>query len=257
MPPGKAAIRAKKEGYDTVSKTVTVKQDGITTIKISMKPSKDTMGSQQEQQVANQDVGSLVIFNSLGPVDVFIDGEKRGNGSFAVTNIPAGKHDLRVGSFSKEIEILKNHKLKVKSGKNGIIVLNEREQEEEAESAIERDERFVKYPSGIVKDTKTGLEWAVGPDRNTSWKEARDWVLSLGIDGGGWRMPTIEELKGLYQKGKGERNMTPLLKTTGWRVWAKETRGSPSEWYFDFYFGPRIWDFRLTSRSRAFAVRSR
>lgn len=58
-------------------------------------------------------------------------------------------------------------------------------------------------PSGSdgVKDTKTSLEWIAGPDRDTTWSEARFWVQNLSVDGGGWRMPTMNELKTLYQKG--------------------------------------------------------
>jgi hypothetical protein len=115
----------------------------------------------------------------------------------------------------------------------------------------------MRYADGVVKDTKTGLEWVAGPDGNMTWLQARDWVRGLSIDGGGWRMPTVKELEGLYQKGRGKRNMTPLLKTTGWRVWSGKTMGSPLDWYFDFYLGPRILDFRVSTSPRAFAVRSR
>jgi hypothetical protein len=51
---------------------------------------------------------------------------------------------------------------------------------------------------------------------------------SLNIDGGGWRLPTIDELYTLYEKGKGERNITPLLKIRVWMVWSNETLGSSS-----------------------------
>ena len=52
---------------------------------------------------------------------------------------------------------------------------------------IQRDGIYVAYANGIVKDTKTGLEWKAGPDRDTTWAEARSWVQSLNLDGGGWR----------------------------------------------------------------------
>jgi len=98
---------------------------------------------------------------------------------------------------------------------------------------IVRDETFIAYANGVVYDKKTGLEWFVGPDRETDWYEAKEWVESLNVVGGGWRMPTTEELKTLYQKGVGTRNMTPLLKTTGWRVWSVETGNSSSAWALD------------------------
>ena len=121
-------------------------------------------------------------------------------------------------------------------------------------SIVDRDGAYVAYANGIVKDTSTGLEWKAGPDTYMTWDEARSWVQSLGGD---WRMPTTDELAGLYNKGKGDRNMTPLLKTTGWWVWSGETKGSSIACYFYFSAGFAGWDGRNSSRNiRAFAVRS-
>lgn len=124
---------------------------------------------------------------------------------------------------------------------------------------VDRDGRFIKYASGVVWDTKTALEWFAGPDRATTWDEARSWVQSLAVAGGGWRMPTKEELKTLYKEGAGQRNMTPLLTTTGWWVWAGETEGPPSAWGFYFFGnGYELWANREDSLNyRGFAVRSR
>ena len=69
---------------------------------------------------------------------------------------------------------------------------------------------------------------------------------------------TKEELKSLYKKGAGERNMTPLLKTTGWRVWSDETEGSEAAWFFNFHDGDYTWSPRESYASpRVFAVRTR
>lgn len=123
---------------------------------------------------------------------------------------------------------------------------------------IKQDGVYVAYANGIVKDTNTGLEWKAGPDRNTDWNEARFWVQSLNLDGGGWRMPTMDELAALYKKGAGSRNMTPLLKTTGWDVWSGRTKSSSNARYFGFYNGRRGLGLRnFSSLKRAFAVRSR
>jgi len=123
---------------------------------------------------------------------------------------------------------------------------------------IKRDGIYVGYANGIVKDTSTGLEWKAGPNRNTNWNEARSWVQSLNLDGGGWRMPTTDELKTLYKEGVGTRNMTLLLRTTGWWVWSGETKGSSSVRGFYFYHSGRYWKGRYESRGlRGFAVRSR
>jgi hypothetical protein len=123
---------------------------------------------------------------------------------------------------------------------------------------IKRDGIYAAYANGIVKDTNTGLEWVVGPDKDTTWDEAKLWVQSLNLDGGGWRMPTMDELEGLYMKGKGNRNMTPLLKTTGRYVWSGEPASLSTAKGFYFSSGKRSYRNRSHySKRRAFAVRSR
>lgn len=125
---------------------------------------------------------------------------------------------------------------------------------------VARDGRFIKYQNGVVKDTSTGLEWYAGPDRHTSWYEAKAWVDSLNVAGGGWQMPTKNELKTLYQKGVGTRNMTPLLKTAGWVVWGEPHESfAQSAWFFTFKVGAEAYHGRGYSApsGRGFAVRSR
>jgi len=71
-------------------------------------------------------------------------------------------------------------------------------------------------------------------------------------------MPTVDELENLYKKGAGDRNITSLLKTTGWYVWSGETKGSSHAWDFYLFNGYRHWRSRNRSNKlRVFAVRSR
>jgi len=123
---------------------------------------------------------------------------------------------------------------------------------------VGRDGYYIKYSNGVVKDTRTHLEWVAGPDKSIIWKEAGIWVKRLKIDGGGWRMPTLDELETLYRKGAGTRNMTPLLETTGFWIWACKTKGEWGAWGFAFSYGGRDWLPRhYGTYSRPFAVRSR
>ncbi|MFH1091213.1 MAG: DUF1566 domain-containing protein [Pseudomonadota bacterium] len=119
---------------------------------------------------------------------------------------------------------------------------------------------LLKYANGVIYDPNTNLEWYAGPDRDTAWYEADQWVRSLSVGGGGWRLPWRDELRGLYKKGVGSRNMDPAFGTTGWWVWS-EARDSSSAWGFDFNDGADYWagpQRRLPRHyPRAFAVRSR
>ena len=117
--------------------------------------------------------------------------------------------------------------------------------------------RFLVFSEGVIADSKTGLEWVVGPDRDTNYEQAKQWVAACRLAGGGWRMPTRQELSTLYQKGVGERNMDTAFKTTGWWVWA-EPRDSSSAWNFSFYDGYESWDtLDFSFNARGFGVRSR
>jgi hypothetical protein len=123
-----------------------------------------------------------------------------------------------------------------------------------ASKVIKRDGQYVAYANGIVKDTRTGLEWKAGPDKDTDWNEARSWVQSLGGD---WRMPKIDELERLYEKGKGGGNITPLLMTNSWNVWSGEKKDSSMVYYYIFGFGRKFWRPPSDGKiSRALAVRS-
>jgi hypothetical protein len=119
---------------------------------------------------------------------------------------------------------------------------------------LARDGQYVKYKNGVVYDKSSGLEWVAGPDKKTDWNEARRWVSNLNTDGGDWRMPSRNELRALYRKGAGSRNMTPLLASSGWYVWIEGKKA------WDFYENFRSMYSNLrnnTESARAFAVRSR
>jgi hypothetical protein len=136
-----------------------------------------------------------------------------------------------------------------------------------------RDGNFVAYDNGVVHDTRTGLEWFAGPDKDINWKKAKSWVENLDAAGGGWRMPNCDELETLFRKGAGSkdisplsRNMTPLFKVRGQFIWSGaigEIKGSIwSRWdaeYFNFNFdGFSASDlFWFSSQFRSFAVRTR
>jgi len=118
--------------------------------------------------------------------------------------------------------------------------------------------RYTVSKEGVIADSRTGLEWMAGPDQDANWHMAQNWTGRLSVAGGGWRMPTRAELKTIYEKGMGERNIDPVFKTTGWGVWSSESYDSSSAWGFDFLDGPEYWHRRGTALStRAFAVRSR
>lgn len=95
-----------------------------------------------------------------------------------------------------------------------------------------------------------GLHWQVGPDHHMTWYEAEEWVDGLGGD---WRMPTQEELIGLWNAGINN-SQWGSFENSGWWIWFDETDHG-----VNFYGGPESWSWPPNSGSisaRAFAVRS-
>ncbi len=113
-------------------------------------------------------------------------------------------------------------------------------------------DRFIET-DGLITDYQADLQWCVGPDSDTDWNAANNWVSSLGD---GWRVPTIDELSALYGAGIqfGEWG---LFQNSGVWIWFSQPEISASGQVFSFggldYIGGRSGD----GNGRAFAVRSR
>ncbi len=123
---------------------------------------------------------------------------------------------------------------------------------------VERDGSFILYDNGVVYDSKTKLEWFAAPDEDINWLDTLSWMKNLTVAGGGWRMPTKNELKTLYKKGKGRHNITPLFKTTGWWIWSDEMFSQWKPWSFYLKEGRAHGGYPSNSGySRGFAVRLR
>ena len=103
---------------------------------------------------------------------------------------------------------------------------------------IKRDGRFIAYDNDTVLDTRTNLMWAAkdnGVDIN--WQDAKSYCENYQAGGyTDWRMPTVNELEGLYDANKprpGKCNRkysllvaTELIDITCSNAWASFTRGS-------------------------------
>ena len=75
--------------------------------------------------------------------------------------------------------------------------------------------------------------------------------------GGGWRLPTMAELKAIYQPGASANNMDPLFQTTVAWAWSSELNHPWSVWGLAFYNGVVGWHSMNYGNGRlALAVRS-
>jgi len=136
---------------------------------------------------------------------------------------------------------------------------------------IKRDGRFIAYDNGTVLDTKNELMWAAKDNgSNINWANAKSYCENYR--GGGftdWRMPTHDELAGLYDTaqtyqpecrgffgGRWDLHLTELIRLTCIAHWASETRGSEAAG-FRFDGGVRYRGLQSGSENlRALPVRS-
>jgi uncharacterized RDD family membrane protein YckC len=130
-----------------------------------------------------------------------------------------------------------------------------------------RDDKFIAYDNGTVLDTSTKLMWAAkdnGSDIN--WADAKAYCYNYR--GGGytnWRMPTMDELTGLYDESKESSkigfntriHLTKLIMLSNVCLWAL-TSGSPESSYFiDMSVNKWQWAHSLeNTQLRVLPVRS-
>ena len=118
--------------------------------------------------------------------------------------------------------------------------------------------RFTKANNGVITDSLTGLDWYVNPNPDNTFREAKAWVEGLTVAGGGWRLPTMAELKAIYQKDASDVNMDPLFQAKGAWAWSGELRNDWSVWGLAFYNNLQGWHSMNYGNGRvALAVRSR
>jgi hypothetical protein len=132
---------------------------------------------------------------------------------------------------------------------------------------IKRDGRFIAYDDGTVLDTKTNLMWAANDNgSNIDWQGAKSYCENYRAGGyTDWRMPTQDELSGLYDAGKTQRSdcgmgdnhvATDLIHLTCCCPLASDISGSDVG-YFYFAPGTRRWTSQSDrSNARALPVRS-
>ena len=124
-------------------------------------------------------------------------------------------------------------------------------------SAFSEEASSLQNTPGIVFDPTTNLDWLAGPDRDMSWEESLSWINNISLGTDAWRMPTLYELRTIFEKGTGIHNIKFSLINSGHYIWASDTKDSSSAWYFDFDNGSSYWAFRSHSYdNRVLAVKN-
>jgi len=133
---------------------------------------------------------------------------------------------------------------------------------------VQKDGWFIAYEDGTVVDTRTHLMWAAkdnGADIN--WHNAKNYCETYRMGGyKDWRMPTLNELAGLYDANKRRYSgcssgstigvVTELINISCLWSWASETRGTESGGLFFGHGGPGWPRQSATNQLRVLPVRN-
>lgn len=104
--------------------------------------------------------------------------------------------------------------------------------------AIKTNGRLIDYAGGFLLDTRSGREWVRGPKTPMNWNDARDWAAHLTIDGGHWRLPTIEELE--IAEFRENRVPVPYYFPPS-MIWSCQTPDGETAWAFDLSDRKKQW----------------
>jgi len=122
-------------------------------------------------------------------------------------------------------------------------------------------DRFVDNGDGTVTDTKTGLMWAAKDNGNLiNWPNALSYCQNYNVGGlTDWRMPTLSELKSLYdpkEKNKHGYHVNKLIDISAASCWSADTRDYEAA-RFNFTYGEVFWLRKsFSGPSRVLPVRS-
>lgn len=102
--------------------------------------------------------------------------------------------------------------------------------------------RFVINDNGTVLDTSTNLTWQRDvPSQTFTWEGAKHYAASLDFAGGGWRLPTLQELVSVvdYSKFAPAIDAVVFPSTPPEFFWSASPYAVSSylAWYVDFGYG--------------------
>ena len=112
--------------------------------------------------------------------------------------------------------------------------------------------------NSVWTDPQTGLMWARQDNGSyMDWGQAGDYCRGLGLIGfSNWRLPTIDELAGIYDPAQEVNGFHTKggIRIVAVRVWSS-TRTAAALWFFEFYGGNRLPTPDFNASMRTLCVR--
>lgn len=130
------------------------------------------------------------------------------------------------------------------------------------------DGRWKLVKPGVVEDTFTGAQWTQRDSMgNVNWNQAKAHCSDLSLDGGVWRLPTMNELSQVYSGSSGNKvscgdsqcTASGHFYLTGLWFWSSEQgNDSSAAWIFSLINGARHSEaVSIFVDNRALCVRRR
>lgn len=144
------------------------------------------------------------------------------------------------------------------SGFGGYKYFSEKSRLQKLEGFKETAGSWIKYSSGVAKDTRTGLMWMTQDYRGIEkkqplgWKEAMGWVEKVNLERyagyNNWRAPTIAEYEAIYNPERSKLAYDKKIKYPvgypdvfedggGYGFWSSQQEGLDKARYFFFIGG--------------------
>ena len=101
---------------------------------------------------------------------------------------------------------------------------------------------------GVIQDPRTGLEWAPVPLMFVNYDSAATYAKYLRLAGGGWRLPTVDELKDLYESGQRGCGLDLAFENRYPKVWSSDPKSMSKQWVVKFSRNKlytELWDQRF------------
>jgi hypothetical protein len=131
--------------------------------------------------------------------------------------------------------------VEVATGRQVVLTLAVRDAENQspagAKAACDRGERSAMQQgsgSGVLRQCITGLEWTAQDNGgDVDWSEAQSHCRGLG---GGWSLPTVEQLRSLYDARlpglycRGICKVSNQFRLSSYWFWSSERNGSAEAW---------------------------
>lgn len=114
--------------------------------------------------------------------------------------------------------------------------------------------------NGTVRDTKAKLTWQQNAESpELSWSAAQMYCQNLALDGGGWRMPSANELMSIVDETRQDPSIdtNAFLGTTQNNFWTSSpNKGEvPKMWTIDFFTGGFSYAFDPATPCRVRCVK--